>query len=325
MKKRTYIVFIALVLLTLALLVSCDGNDTDAAPVMHTVTFNTQGGSDVQSQRVSHGAKVILPTDPEKEGYIFKHWEKDGALWNFDIDKVESDITLEAVWMNAADVYDYSVIDGSYARLTKYKGDQTIIKVPYMINGFPVEALGDGLFSSVTSETVDKIVVADTVTRVGNNTFKNCADIEIEIRGTLTTIGENAFYGCDRLKEIKLGEGLEQIPFGAFCGCVSLESIVLPNGVQTISENAFEGCVGLVFVIIPETLKTVEESAFRDCAALVTVYYYGTEQSFDAISVIGSYNSDFVGARLYLYSETKPEVNGEYWYYDKRGNIRLWK
>ncbi len=325
MKKRSYIIFLALVLCVCALLVSCEGNDTDASPVMHTVTFDTQGGSAVQSQSIPHGTSVILPTEPEKEGYIFKQWEKDGLAWNFEINKVESDITLEAVWIPAEAIYNYTVLDNGNACLTKYNGDQSIIKVPSMINGLVVEALGDGLFSSVVSETVDKIIVADTVKSVGNNAFKDCADIDIEIRGTLSYIGENAFYGCTLLKSVKLGEGIEQIPFAAFCGCTSLKSITLPKGVQTISENAFEGCVSLVFVVVPEEVRTVEGSAFRDCEALVTVYYYGTEQSFDAISVATSYNSDLVEARLYLYSETEPEVSGEYWYYDERGNIRLWR
>ncbi|MBE6578064.1 MAG: hypothetical protein E7653_08025 [Ruminococcaceae bacterium] len=325
MKRKTYIILIALLLCLTAVLTSCKDKDEDAEPVYFTVTFDSVGGSDVPSQRVLKDGTATVPEEPVREGYIFSHWEKDGAFWNFESQTVTTDVTLKAVWIDAASVYEYTVLESGNACITKYKGDLDVIKVPTKLNGLTVEAIGGGVFSSISSSTVKKIVVSDTVKSVGENAFSGCVDVKIEIAGELTHVGENAFGNCTALESVKLGEGLERISFAAFSGCTSLKSIVLPKGVTLISENAFEGCESLLYVIAPETLATVESSAFRDCAALVTVYYYGTEQSFDAISVSSSYNADFTEARLCLYSETEPTTDGDYWHYDERGNIRLWK
>lgn len=66
-------------------------------PVYYTVTFATKEGSNVESQSVLDGGKVTRPDDPTKSGYIFKHWNLQGAIYDFNT-PVNSDITLVAVW-----------------------------------------------------------------------------------------------------------------------------------------------------------------------------------------------------------------------------------
>ena len=65
----------------------------------YTVTFNTHGGSAVQSQTISYGGKVIQPANPTKENYTFKHWStsENGTAYNFNT-AVTDDMTLHAVW-----------------------------------------------------------------------------------------------------------------------------------------------------------------------------------------------------------------------------------
>ena len=66
----------------------------------YTVTFISNGGSEVESQVVNAGEKVTKPADPEKEDYIFEGWYSDSGLtneYNFDA-PVTSDITLYAKW-----------------------------------------------------------------------------------------------------------------------------------------------------------------------------------------------------------------------------------
>ena len=70
--------------------------------VSYTVTFNTDGGSEVAKQSVNRGDKVTKPENPKKEGYTFDKWfTKSGettSTWDFDKDTVISDITLYAKW-----------------------------------------------------------------------------------------------------------------------------------------------------------------------------------------------------------------------------------
>ncbi|WP_422480937.1 BspA family leucine-rich repeat surface protein, partial [Pleomorphochaeta sp. DL1XJH-081] len=67
----------------------------------YTVTFDSQGGSEVDDVAVPRDTGFVEPSHPEKEGYSFGGWYKESEClnaWNFDIDVVSSDITLYARW-----------------------------------------------------------------------------------------------------------------------------------------------------------------------------------------------------------------------------------
>jgi len=70
-----------------------------------TVTFASNGGSEVPSQTVISGEKIVKPTDPTKNGYVFVTWryeaDDDSGLmkaWDFDNDTVTSNMILYAGW-----------------------------------------------------------------------------------------------------------------------------------------------------------------------------------------------------------------------------------
>lgn len=66
-------------------------------PVMYTVTFNSNGGSDVASANVAYGETVAEPTAPTREGYTFNYWTLNEVEYDFDT-PVTDDITLVANW-----------------------------------------------------------------------------------------------------------------------------------------------------------------------------------------------------------------------------------
>ncbi len=66
-----------------------------------TVTFNSQGGSDVSSFTGAYDGPVTKPEDPKKEGYSFGGWyTEEGCTtpWNFSTDTLTGDVTLYAKW-----------------------------------------------------------------------------------------------------------------------------------------------------------------------------------------------------------------------------------
>ena len=63
-----------------------------------TVTFDSDGGSEVASQEVMQGEKIVKPENPTKEGYIFKCWTYENEPWSFIGLPVVSDMTLVAIW-----------------------------------------------------------------------------------------------------------------------------------------------------------------------------------------------------------------------------------
>ncbi len=80
--------------------------DEGESVTMYTVDFESNGGSEVESQKVEEGGKVEVPADPTKENYIFGGWYKEETLENiysFETETVTSDITLYAGWDSASD------------------------------------------------------------------------------------------------------------------------------------------------------------------------------------------------------------------------------
>lgn len=69
----------------------------------HTVTFDTNGGSQInQLTDITHNSTIASPTNPSRTGYTFSGWYTNEELttqWNFDEDTVEGDMTLYAKWM----------------------------------------------------------------------------------------------------------------------------------------------------------------------------------------------------------------------------------
>ena len=63
----------------------------------HTVTFDTDGGSAVDSQTVPYGETAKAPADPAKTGYTFAGWYLEGEKFNFNT-PVTKDMTLTARW-----------------------------------------------------------------------------------------------------------------------------------------------------------------------------------------------------------------------------------
>ncbi|HHX00025.1 MAG TPA: hypothetical protein GX740_01800, partial [Acholeplasmataceae bacterium] len=66
----------------------------------YTVTFESNGGTEVPATGVNHGDTVTRPTPPTREGYTFTGWFTDEELENeYDFStEVTSDLTLYAGW-----------------------------------------------------------------------------------------------------------------------------------------------------------------------------------------------------------------------------------
>ena len=66
-----------------------------------TVSFDTNGGSHIESVKVMHSQTVELKEDPVKEGYVFTGWYTDrDCTESLDIrtDTVTTSMTLYAGW-----------------------------------------------------------------------------------------------------------------------------------------------------------------------------------------------------------------------------------
>ncbi len=205
---------------------------------------------------------------------------------------------------------------------------------------------------------VKDIVVPTSVTRIGEQTFSDCAALEsVTLSNGITSIGSEAFSGCASLREINLPQGITEISDGLFKNCFKLESVGAPSRFKRIGEQAFYncaklrafdiardcaeigdrafyGCRALKRIVLPEQLGSIGESAFVGCIKLYDVC------NLSRLTVTaGSYANG--GAALYAYrvftdeKERLPYLieEGVYYvatdgwhavdYYGDDGNVRI--
>lgn len=151
--------------------------------------------------------------------------------------------------------------------------------------------------------------------------FRDCSSLEsIIIPDGVTNIGGSAFYGCSSLESVTIPDGVTRIESATFDKCKSLKNIKLPDSVTNIGEFAFNSCSSLTSIIIPENVTSIGTWAFYSCSSLKTVYYGGTENQWNMIS-IDTVNDNLESATRYYYSKTNPfegegaVTDGNYWYY----------
>jgi hypothetical protein len=90
---------LAFLTLCAILFTGCGGGDNGVT--VYTVTFDTDGGSNVESQLIPDSGLVSQPSNPSKESNSFGGWYKEPACtnqWQFNYDTVIADTTLYAKW-----------------------------------------------------------------------------------------------------------------------------------------------------------------------------------------------------------------------------------
>ena len=147
-----------------------------------------------------------------------------------------------------------------------------------------VTTIGSGAFEGCSSLT--SVTIPDSVTTIGSYVFQDCSSLSnVTIPDSVTTIGPRAFYGCGSLTSVTIPDSVASIGGGAFYGCGSLTSVAIPNSVASIENGAFQYCSNLTSVFIPDSVTTIDFCAFWACRSLAVVYFGGTEEQWNKISI----------------------------------------
>lgn len=201
-----------------------------SALAYYDVTFESNGGSDVETQRVFNGDTVTFPGAPARSGYVFDGWFKDSTLktaWDFDHDTVTADTTLYAGWSPlltasstiTSDGNTYKIIKAASSsaagkvRLTKAKNTKSVT-VPAAIKTsdgkkYKVTSIAA---KSFTGSKIRKVTIGKNVSVIKANAFKNSKATTIILKTKLLKKSKvkNALKGS-KVKTVKVRLGSKKL------------------------------------------------------------------------------------------------------------------
>ena len=202
-----------------------------------------------------------------------------------------------------------------------------------VVIGNNVTSVQYGVFGFCSSLT--NVVIPDSVTTIGDSAFGNCYNLinitvdennpnymsidgnlyskdgktliqytigkentSFDIPDSVTSIGRFAFAYCDSLTSVVIPDSVTSIGDYSFLDCTNLTNVVIPNGVTYIDNYTFSGCYSLTSIVIPDSITSIGEYAFEGCTSLTDVYYTGSEEDWENISIL-SYNSYLTNATIH--------------------------
>ena len=216
-----------------------------------TVTFVSNGGSNVEPATVKNGNTISAPDAPTREGWNFVDWYSKNAdgkwadkAFNFDT-PITDNMTLYARWTASGTCGD---------NLTWTLDDNGTLT----ISGSGAMADYDDPYYQPWNNqrnSINKVVIGDEVTSIGKNAFANCPGlkaVELPPNGVLETIKYNAFSWTGSSSEDGAG----------------ITEITIPKSVKTIELDAFDGCTKLATVTFAPNskLETIGSKAFQNTA-----------------------------------------------------------
>ena len=302
MKKKRLHLTTLLCLIAAWMLFTTGCKNIGEEPVYYTVTFDSDGGSDVPAQTVESGKTAVEPRSPTKQGHNFVAWYNGNTEFNFKT-PVTSDLTLKAKWTptdspddgEGRGDNDSDTGEGSEQDDTIGSGNTTNPD-----NKDDGDGEGGGDNGSDTGEGSGQ----DDATGSGNTTHpdnKDDGDIDdtpaaCEVSasqlGTLTSadLAKDEFgdtytirlVGAWTNDELRLlGLKLKDIPDSKH---ITLD-MTHTTGITklydaTAEEGTFYMCIALTAVLLPNTLKTISDFAFG-VTSLVNVVIPDSVETID--------------------------------------------
>lgn len=161
---------------------------------IYTVSFDTIGGTAVQSQQVEEDSLATVPEGvPSKPDCTFEKWDCDFSK------PITDDTIIEAKWNEI--LFTLNESGDTITGLTAYGKDKTELIIPSEINGVKITAIGDCAFGWCTSLT--GITLPDSVTYIGNDAFQDCNKLEkIDFNGTTEEWSkiEKSYSGLEQVR-----------------------------------------------------------------------------------------------------------------------------
>ncbi|QVK18233.1 leucine-rich repeat protein [Mycoplasmatota bacterium] len=241
----------------------------------YTITFNSNGGTEVSSITQDYNTKVTKPNDPTKTGYAFGGWYSDSDITTvYDFTSIpKEDITLYAKWIElSTEGLKYTLLEDNTYSVEGYSGSYPYLLIPKVYNGRAVTAIDSYAFSGVTS--LKSVTIPNSITTIGGFAFyldSNLTTVIFEEGSQLTTIEFSSFAEAKNLTSITIPNSVTTIEQGAFSGVRSLKNITIPSSVTTIGSRAFDNTTSLTNITIPSSVTSIGNNVFSEATSLKSI------------------------------------------------------
>ena len=182
--------------------------------------------------------------------------------------KNEENVSVEKEEDNQSDItFSYDELENGTLSIWSYTGGEnnTMITIPSEISGKKVSEVTGPLLK--TNDKVKKVVLPETVTEIGKETFYFALNMEeLIVNGAVESVGKQGIYGCSKLKTLTFKDGLKYLEEDAIGQCENLTDVYLPGMLESIDSSNFGLCADPIKIHVPagsdtETLmeKVVQE------------------------------------------------------------------
>lgn len=261
----------------------------------NTVSFETNGGSEIAPVDFPYNYNLLKSEIPTKDGYIFAGWYVDNELTTV----VSGDSYGRFVY-NTCKVYakwvasSYSVtqdnavkeIEKFYKALEPYfmsdSNNKEYIQfldesLNIQITGLLDEATLSSVAQSISRKNC-KVTEIDETSGEKISVYKPFVKVNLDISKVsgLTKIPDSCFYKsslyeASSITSIKIAEGVSEIGKSAFSGCPFLTNVSIPASVKTIGDSTFSKCTSLKEINLPEGVAVLGSSVFDGCSSLNSI------------------------------------------------------
>ncbi|MBU1094159.1 MAG: leucine-rich repeat protein [Firmicutes bacterium] len=296
----------------------------------YSISFDSNGGTDVAEITQDYNSLVSAPNDPEKEDFIFGGWYIDPeftTLYQFD-HIASNDITLYAKWQDS--IFTFTLNENDEATITGITPDtiDTYLEVPATVSGYPVISVALGTFDNHTN--IEILNLPNSIETLPMALLKNLSQLETlyipfvgEDRNATGARAMLSYLFCD--EEITSFIDVERrnlyitshlttvfvtdattIPSMAFSG-VSLDFVGLYEGLTTIEQWAFSSYNGIQSIYIPASVTNISPTAFMNNENFVSIYVSPDNPMYlSTIFDHALYNKD--RTKIVMYPGGIPEV-----------------
>ena len=178
-----------------------------------------------------------------------------------------------------------------------------------------------GISAFFGCKNLQNINIPDSVIQIDEMAFGYCGKLNIsvadnnsvycDIDGVLFSKDKSKIiaYSKDELQsEYSIPGFVEKISVSAFASCYGLTYINISNNVTNIDERAFSYCENMKKINIPDSVIKIGTDAFESCINLTDVYYRGSEEGWNNISIDG-FNEYLTNANIHFnYNMSVSEV-----------------